>query len=77
MYYCHEAVHSITDWFVPLQSGSVFYQCAKLTDAQYQYIVKFTLDGKHGVIFTLDDCITIPPFTGGPFWGLDHVNTRR
>ena len=29
------------------------------------------------VIFTLDDPITIPPFTEGPVWGLDHVNTRH
>ena len=29
-------VRSITNWFVPLQSGSVFYQRTKLTGAQYK-----------------------------------------
>ena len=32
-------VRSITDEFVPLQSGSVFYKGAKLTGAQYKYRV--------------------------------------
>ena len=35
-------VRSITDNIVPLQSGSVFYEPAKLTDAQYRH--RFILD---------------------------------
>ena len=49
-------VRSITDKFIPLQSGSVFYKCAKLTSAQYKHRYIFTLDGNHKVIFTMDDC---------------------
>ena len=52
-------VHSITNKFVLLQSGSVIYKRAKLTGAQYKHRVIFTFDGNHRVIFTLDDRITI------------------
>ena len=51
-------VRSIANEFVPLQSGIVFYQRAKLTGAQYKHRVVFTLDGNRRVIFTLDDHIT-------------------
>ena len=33
-------VCSIPDYFVPLQSGSVFYEGAKLTGAQYKHRYK-------------------------------------
>ena len=52
-------VHSNTNKFVLLQSGSVIYKRAKLTGAQYKHRVIFTLDGSHRVIFTLDDRITM------------------
>ena len=42
-------VRSIIDEFV-LQSGSVFYKCAKLTGRQFKHRVIFTLDGIHRVI---------------------------
>ena len=51
-------VRSITNKFVLLQSGSVFYKSSKLTGAQYKHRVIFTLDGNHRVIFTLDDRMT-------------------
>ena len=41
-------VCSITDENKPFQSGSVFYESAKLTGMLY----------KHRVIFTVDGCIT-------------------
>ena len=47
-------VCSITDNIFPLQSGSVFYERAKLTGAQYKHRFIFTLDGNHRVIFTSD-----------------------
>ena len=50
-------MRGITDNIVPLQSGSVFYEHAKVTDAQYKHRYIFTLDGNHRVIFTLDDRI--------------------
>ena len=55
-------VRSITNKFVLLQSRSVFYKRAKLTGAQHKHRVKFTLDGGHLVIFTLDDHVTQGPF---------------
>ena len=51
-------VCSITNKFVPFQSGSVFFKRANVTGAQYKQRVKFTFDGNHRVIFTLDDRIT-------------------
>ena len=51
-------VCSITNKFVPFQSGSVFYERAKLTGAQYKLRVIFTFNGNHRVLFTLDDRIT-------------------
>ena len=61
IYYWYEtgSFISITDKFVPLQSGSVFYEHSKLTSAQYKYRYILTLDGNHRVIFTLDDHITM------------------
>ena len=53
-------VRSFNNKFVLLQSGSVFYKRAKLTNAQYRQRVIFTSDGNQRVIFTLDDCITVP-----------------
>ena len=44
---------SITDKNIPLQSGSVIYEHAKLIGAQY----------KHTVIFTEDGCISTLTFT--------------
>ena len=47
-------VRSITDLFIPHQSGSVLYKRAKLTGAQYKYRYIIILGGNHRVIFTLD-----------------------
>ena len=43
--------HLITDKFVLLQSGSVFYKRAKQTSAQHKHRLIFTLDGSHRVIY--------------------------
>ena len=48
-------VRLITDYNNPLQSGSVFYEHAKLTGAQHKHRYIFTEDGNHRVIFTLYD----------------------
>ena len=45
-------VHLIPHNIVPLQSGSVFYERAKLTGAQYKHRYIFTLDGNQRVIST-------------------------
>ena len=39
-------VRSITSESNPIQSGSVFYEHAKLTDTLYKHIVIFTMDGR-------------------------------
>ena len=41
----------ITNNIIPLQSGSVFYERAKLTGAQYKHRVIFPLDCNHGAMY--------------------------
>ena len=47
-------VHLITNNIDPLQSGSVFYERAKLTGVQYKHRYIFSLDGNHRVILLLE-----------------------
>ena len=57
-------VHSITNEIIPLQSGSVLYEHAKLTGVLY----------KHRVIFTKDGRITLYLRKWGPEWNLFSQN---
>ena len=52
----------ITDKFVLLQSGNVFYKGAKLTGALYTHRVLFTLDGSHSVISQILNGLQSPTF---------------
>ena len=38
-------VRSVTDEIKLFQSGSVFYECTKLTGGQYEHRVNITVDG--------------------------------
>ena len=52
-------VRTISNTFIPLQSGSVFYKRAKLTGAQYKHRYVFKCWMVIIVIFTLDDHVTL------------------
>ena len=70
-------VRTITVKIIPLQSGGTLSQRAKLTGGQLQAQSSIQWKDDHRDLFTLDDGITIPPFTGGPFQGSDCVNTDK
>ena len=48
--FCSLRVCSITDQIIPLQSGSVFLEHAKLTGALYKHRVIFTKDGRITIV---------------------------
>ena len=58
-------VCSITDEIIPLQSGSVFYECAKLTGMLYKHRFIFTMDGN--IKLCIDRIPYVSNFTKSPF----------